>query len=54
MISKYERHSFSPHAKLALEVTQDMAEVNVEQLQLKQKRSFKNHSLKLVLNQWKS
>lgn len=30
MISKYERHSFSPHAKLALEVTQDMAEVNVE------------------------
>ena len=36
MIGEYKRHSFSLDTKLALEIPQDVAEVDVEHLQRRQ------------------
>ena len=38
MIGEYKGHSFPPNSKLALKVPQDVPEIDVEQLQNKQKK----------------
>lgn len=47
VISQHKRHSFSPHTKLALEVAQDVAKVNVEQLRRESNYRFK---IKLLIS----
>ena len=40
MIGEYKGHSFPPNSKLALEVPQDVPEIDVDQLQKKKKKGI--------------